>query len=62
MKSDTAPYAMSVRDAAKHAGVGRNTIYNLMSTGELPSSKLLSRRIILREDLEKMILAKRAGV
>lgn len=62
MPEELKPYAMSVRDAAKHAGVGRNTIYNLMNAGDLPSSKLLNRRIILRQDLEKMILAKRVGV
>lgn len=47
--------AMSVIEAAKYLGVGRNTIYRLMNAGRLPSSKILDRRVIRQCDLDRLL-------
>lgn len=43
--------ALRVNDASVAAGISRSTIYKLMSTGELRTTKVGGRRLILREDL-----------
>lgn len=43
--------AMGVNTAAAISGLGRNSIYRLISDGILPSRKIAGRRLILREDL-----------
>ncbi len=49
-KTDAVAY--SVTDAASKAGVGRSTLYNAISAGELPARKLGKRTLVLRSDLE----------
>ncbi|MCH4540675.1 helix-turn-helix domain-containing protein [Ochrobactrum sp. A-1] len=44
--------AYSVTDAASRAGVGRSTLYNAISAGELPARKLGKRTLVLRSDLD----------
>lgn len=43
------PLAYSVKDAATVLGISRGMLYELIATGELPSTKLGSRRLIRRE-------------
>jgi excisionase family DNA binding protein len=45
------PLAYSVMDAAAVLGVSRAMLYELIASGELPSTKLGSRRLIRREAL-----------
>lgn len=40
-------------------GIGRNLIYAAMRTGELPSSKVGTRRIILIKDMEAFLDARK---
>jgi excisionase family DNA binding protein len=45
------PLAYSVKDAAAVLGVSRSTVYELIASGELPSTKLGNRRLIRRQAL-----------
>ena len=46
---------MSVEEAAKVLGVGRNFCYELAKTGQLPTIRLGARRLVVpRVALEKM--------
>jgi hypothetical protein len=47
----TEKLAFTVDQACYAAGLGRNSIYDLMNAGTLPSRKVAGRRLILREDL-----------
>jgi excisionase family DNA binding protein len=47
--------ALRVNDASAAAGISRSTIYKLMSAGELRTTKVGGRRLILREDLEGLL-------
>ena len=47
--------AYSVAEAAEATGLGRTTLYNLISSGTLPSRKIGKRRVIRRVDLEELI-------
>jgi excisionase family DNA binding protein len=49
------PPVLSIANAAKYAGISRATIYNLMTTGRLPSIKLGKRRLIRVADLDAML-------
>ena len=47
---------MSVEEAAKVLGVGRNFCYELAKTGQLPTIRLGARRLVVpRVTLEKML-------
>ena len=47
---------MSIEEAAKVLGVGRNFCYELAKTGQLPTIRLGSRRLVVpRIALEKML-------
>ena len=47
---------MSIEEAAKVLGVGRNFCYELAKTGQLPTIRLGSRRLVIpRIALEKML-------
>jgi len=47
---------MSVEEAAKVLGVGRNFCYELAKTGQLPTIRLGARRLVVpRVALEKML-------
>jgi excisionase family DNA binding protein len=43
--------AFTIDQACAAAGLGRNSIYDLMNSGTLPSRRVAGRRLILREDL-----------
>lgn len=47
--------AYSVAEAAQVLGVGKTTLYALMERGELPFSKIGSRRLIRSVALEELI-------
>lgn len=59
MSTDPKPYAMSVVEAGKHAGLSRSSILRLIDANELPSLKVMGRRLVLREDVERLLLSKR---
>jgi excisionase family DNA binding protein len=44
-----------VKDAARVLGVSRGMLYELMAAGELPSTKLGSRRLIRREAIVSLL-------
>lgn len=47
---------MSIEEAAKVLGVGRNFCYELAKTGQLPTIRLGTRRLVVpRIALEKML-------
>jgi excisionase family DNA binding protein len=47
--------ALRVDDAALTYGIGRSTIYKLMSQGKLATVKILGRRLIPRDVMEALI-------
>ena len=49
------PLAYSVKDAAAAVGVSRGMLYELIASGQLPSTKLGSRRLIRREALVELL-------
>jgi excisionase family DNA binding protein len=49
--------ALRVNEASVAAGISRSTIYKLMSSGQLRTTKVGGRRLVLREDLQKLLLA-----
>lgn len=59
MSTDPKPYAMSVVEAGKHAGLSRSSILRLIDANQLPSLKVMGRRLVLREDVERLLLSKR---
>ena len=52
--------AVSVMDAARRLGVGRSTVYSLISTGRLPSIKIGRRRLV-RVEVIHAFLADASG-
>lgn len=52
---------LSVRDAAKALGIGRTTLYKLISCGAVPSVAVAGRRLIAVADLEAYVARLRAG-
>lgn len=53
-----APAAMSVDETAEHLGLGRSTVLELIKTGELPSMKIGSRRLVRPADAEAFLASK----
>ncbi len=47
--------ALRVNEAVATAGISRSTIYKLMALGQLRTTKVGGRRLILREDLEALL-------
>jgi len=47
--------AAGPREIAAMFGIGKDLIYAAMRSGELPSSKVGTRRIILVEDMKKYL-------
>lgn len=47
--------AYSVAETAAAIGVGERLVWELVASGQLPSRKLGSRRLILREDLVRFL-------
>ena len=55
------PLAYSVTDAARVAGLGRSTLYELMANGQLTYVKVKARRLITRQALEALLEPDRAA-
>jgi excisionase family DNA binding protein len=53
--------AYSVKDAVSASGIGRTKLYELIKAGDLPTSKIGSRTLIRRTDLE-VLLARHVNV
>ena len=47
--------AYSVREAVAVTGLGKTTLYALITSGSLPSRKIGKRRLIATADLERLI-------
>lgn len=56
-----APMLVDRREAARLLGVSPGTIDNLRNAGELPSLKLMSRRLYDVADLRRFIEARKGG-
>ena len=51
----TAPLALSVVEAAKAISLSRSTLYRLIATRQLATFRLGGRRLVHRDDLEKLL-------
>ena len=51
----TQPLVFTIPEAAAALRIGRTSVYQLMDTGQLPSIKIGTRRLIARTDLEHFI-------
>ena len=49
------PLLLSVQEAAKHLGVSRSLMYELINTGEIESLHLGRRRLVSREAINRFI-------
>lgn len=52
-------FTLSMREAARYAGVSRAHLYPLVMSGDLPSVLIGRRRMVLREDLESFLRERR---
>lgn len=59
MKQDAEPATISVEQAARLLGLGRQTAYDLANRGELPGAVRLGRRILVRRKMIEDFLAGR---
>lgn len=48
--------AFTIREAGQAIGLCRSSIYNLAKAGKLPIRKVAGRSLILREDLESLLM------
>ncbi|MFG1465076.1 helix-turn-helix domain-containing protein [Xanthobacter sp. DSM 24535] len=53
--SSPARKALRIPDAADQYGIGRSTIYNLLKQGKLRDVKIAGRRLVLAEDMDRLI-------
>lgn len=53
--------ALSVTEASRVSGLSRTTIYGLINEGDLPRVKIGTRTLVLRSDLEALLVARRAA-
>ena len=57
MTGRTQAATMTVEEAAKVLGIGRQTAYDLANQGKLPGARRLGRRIVVsRKALERFLL------
>ena len=49
------PVALSINDAAKALGVGRTSIYALLSEGRLDSFKLGRRTLVKADSIRRLV-------
>ena len=52
---DIVPFAVSINEACKWAGIGRSSIYQAIRRGELPIRKSGRRSLVLMADLQRWI-------
>jgi len=50
------PAALSVNAATMYLSLSRDRLYELMSSGTIPSLKVGGRRLLLRADLDEFLL------
>ena len=55
------PYALSIQEACRVSGVGRTKLYEAISSGELPSFKIGTRRLIRVTTLEAWLASFETG-
>lgn len=55
------PIAVGVAEAVRLTGISRTTLYEMISDGRLPSLRIGRRRLILSEDLERVLTDARDG-
>lgn len=55
------PKFMKPSDAAKHVGLGRTTLYEMMNAGLIKSHRVRGARLICRESLEAFIADQPSG-
>lgn len=55
MKLDELPATISVPDAARLLGIGRNQAYQAAARGELPALRLGGRILVLTSPLRRML-------
>jgi excisionase family DNA binding protein len=53
--------AMNMRQAAAACGISTKTLGRAIAVGELPASRVGTRRLILRADLEAWLIARRSA-
>lgn len=56
------PLTLSVREAATHLGVSRNTVYDLIRAGDLPHLRIGNRLRIPTQPLHEWITARTKGI
>ncbi|HEX3943752.1 MAG TPA: helix-turn-helix domain-containing protein [Rhizomicrobium sp.] len=61
MKQNEETATISVEQAAKRLGVGRNQAYEAVKSGELPSLKIGRRILVPKAALEKLLETGRAA-
>ena len=49
--------ALRINDAVQVSGLSRSTLYKLLTAGNLRAVKIGGRRLILRKDLEALLLS-----
>lgn len=49
------PAAMQVPAAIAYSGIGRTTLYTLMSAGEIEAVKVGRRRLVLRDSIDAFL-------
>lgn len=52
---------ISVAEAAKVLGIGRNLAYQLVRTGEIPAKRLGRRWLVLTQPLQEMLSTRCGG-
>lgn len=55
--SDVQPIALRINDAARYVGISRSTLYKLASTKRLSIRKVAGRAVVLRADLDRLVLS-----
>lgn len=59
MTDNSGRLAYRIEDAAAATGIGRSSLYELISTGRLRSIKAAGRRLILADDLRAFLESQR---
>jgi excisionase family DNA binding protein len=54
-RHDTEPLTMTVEEAAKALGIGKNQAYAAVARGELPALKIGRRILVSRQQLHAML-------
>ncbi len=53
--------AYSIEETAHRLSVGRNSVYNLLNTGELKSLRIGARRLIPADEITRLLNESRAS-